>query len=181
MAGKFKIDQRAVRQMSREIEKEFAKNPVRVPVQGNARGVEGAGGTNHTTVNYGPVITINGDGAQIAWDNNEVNQTSHVQKEEVVTPGYEPVAQALKDILGGLSETGIDVGDQAMVVDESIEVLEEITKPEPDQGVVKRGLALVKGVLSPVATGLQEGISENAKQWAITGIKSLTAAALVLA
>lgn len=61
-----------------------AKNPVRVPLQADHSGLQLPAAT--TVNNYnGPVVTVTGDHAQLAWNNNDVaqNQTATEQ----VAPG----------------------------------------------------------------------------------------------
>lgn len=53
----FEINKQAIRKMGRQIEKEFAKNHVRVPLEADASGVTFPAGT--ITNNYhGPVVTM---------------------------------------------------------------------------------------------------------------------------
>lgn len=185
--AKVSINKRAIDKMMKEIQREFDQYPVTVPVQAEPRPSASwettlnkrppAREQGPTTVYNGPVVinnVTNGAGAQVAWGNEQVTQTSNTQNQ--IAEGYEPLSQALTEILKGLSDSGLDEGDQAMVREEAEKVLHEVTKPGPDQTLVKRAVATVKGALSPLATGLQEGVSESAKNWAMTGLKVLTAA-----
>lgn len=183
--AKVSINKRGVDKMMKEIQREFDQHSVTVPVTAERpvfRAIQEpttAKEAGPTTVYNGPVVinnVTNGDGAQVAWGNEQVTQTSNTQNQ--IASGFEPVAQALAKVLEGLPNAGLDAADQEMVREETDKVLHEVTKTEPDQGLVKRGVALVKGVLSPVATGAQEGISESAKGWASTAIKMLTTAVI---
>lgn len=66
MAGEFKINKQAIRKMTQEIEKEIAKNPVRVPLEADPTGMTFPA-TSVTNNYHGPVVTVNGDNAQLAW------------------------------------------------------------------------------------------------------------------
>ena len=68
MAGGFKINKQGIRKMTRDIEREFAKNPVKVPLEADPGAVSLPAAT--TVHNYhGPVVTVSGYHAQIAWGN----------------------------------------------------------------------------------------------------------------
>lgn len=84
MASRFKIDKQGIHQMSRDIEREFAKHPVRVPLEADPETVSLP---SAATVNnyHGPMVTVNGDHAQIAWDNKEVDPTQ--DRVEQIAPG----------------------------------------------------------------------------------------------
>jgi hypothetical protein len=60
----FKINKQGIRNMAREIEREFAKNPIRVPVETEYDGVYPA--VASVTNYHGPVVTVTGDNAKIA-------------------------------------------------------------------------------------------------------------------
>ena len=68
MASDFKINKQGIAKLQRELEREFARNPIRVPIVAEAS-IGGASGG--MVVNYnGPVVTVNGDHAQLAWSND---------------------------------------------------------------------------------------------------------------
>lgn len=151
MVGGFKINKQGIRQMSREIEREFAKHPVRVPLEADQRDVSLPRAT--TVINYhGPVVTVNGDHSQIAWDNKSV-QHSQARRAQIA-PGYEKLAQLLADVLASMPSFGLDETDEADLRTSAEAVLEEVVKPEPDQTVVRRGVTFVKGLLAPIGAGL---------------------------
>lgn len=172
MANGFKINKQAIRTMSREIEREFAKNPVRVPLEAdhNALSLPVA-----TTVNnyHGPVVTVNGDHAQLAWDNQSVTQVqTHIEQ---VAPGYEQLAQLLTDILASLSTFQLDEPDRSELRENAHLVLQEVVKSEPDQGIVRRGVTLIKGLLAPVSAGLGKAATEETADAARQVINALGA------
>lgn len=158
MAGGFKINKQAIKKMSRDIEREFAKHPVRVPLEADHRGVSLPAAT--TVNNYhGPVVTVNGDHAQVAWGNRDVQQDSDAS--EQVAPGYEQLAQLLTDMLASLSRLGLGEPDAADLRETAEDVLREVTHEEPNPGTVRRGVTFIKGLLAPVAAGLGKAVTQE--------------------
>lgn len=167
--------------MSKELEREFAKHPVKVPLTMDTP----SGGTTRTGDIYnGPVVHIHGDGAQVAWNNDTVTQTSSLARQEV-TPGFEPIATAVGQILEGIANSGLQADEISEVEETGKAVLAEVVKEEPDKTFIKRSLTMLKGLLSPIAIGAQDGVTdaaqETANEWAATGIKALIAASALLA
>jgi hypothetical protein len=66
--------------MKREIQREFDKHPISVPVQADPATTFGTG----ATVYNGPVVNVHGDHAQIAWGNRDVSQNQ--EHEQVIAP-----------------------------------------------------------------------------------------------
>lgn len=170
MASGFKINKQAIRKMTRELEREFAKNPVRVPLQADASDVRLPAAT--TINNYhGPVVTVTGDGAQLAWDNHDVTQgQTNVQQ---VATGYEEVADLVTRLLAGLVTFELDPEDQAELVEASETILHETVKDQPDRGVVRRGVTMLKGLLAPVASGISKAVTDETAEMARDVITSL--------
>lgn len=96
--GRVSVDRDGVARMMREIQQEFDKHPIRVPVQTDGPATTGSSG--NTTIYNGPVIHGNADGAQLAWGNSTVHQTQH--HAEQIAPGFEAIAQAVVRTLEGL-------------------------------------------------------------------------------
>lgn len=184
-SGGFSIDKRAVAKMMREMQREFDKHPVRVPVEtAPARGLEatlssarndleaqlaGAGTKNY----FGPVIHVTGDRAQLAWGNGSVVQ-GQGEVEQQIAPGFEQIAAAVARILQDLPAADLPADDAQTAEDAASEVLREVVRDEPDRAVVRRGLAAVKGVLSPLAMGMHRGAAEGTQDWARTAVEQLT-------
>lgn len=164
----FKINKQAIARMTREIQREFDKHPISVPIHADNPDLHERG----TTVYNGPVVNVQGDRAQIAWGNRDVYQRSKDQQE--IAPGYEAITQALVSTLEHLTEVGLDHEDRTTAEDAANQVLSEVTKDHPDPGVIKRGVAVVKGILAPLALGAQAGISDSAREWAKTAVEQLT-------
>ena len=55
------------------------------------------------------------------------------------------------------------------------EILEEVTRPEPNRGLVKRGVMALKGFLAPIVAGLSTGAAQGVQEWARTAIGQLDA------
>lgn len=164
----FKINKQAIERMTREIQREFDKHPISVPVQAHSPELQERG----TTVYNGPVVNVHGDRAQISWGNRDVYQGRTEQQE--IAPGFEAITQALVSTLGHLAEVGLDEEERSTAEQAANEVLGEVTKGHPDSGVVKRGVAVVKGILAPLALGVRAGVSDSAREWAKTAVEQLT-------
>jgi hypothetical protein len=169
VAGGFKINRQGIQRMAREIEREFAKHPVRVPIEADPSGLTWAPAV--TVNNYhGPVVTVTGDHAQLAWSNDTVNQTQ--DRVEQIAPGYEDLARTLTDLLANLTVLGLG-DDEADARDNTEAVLSEIVKETPDPGVVKRGLTMIKGLLAPIATGVRLAVTAESTEAAQHVIQAL--------
>jgi hypothetical protein len=79
----------------------------------------------------------------------------------MVAPEYESVATAVAEVLRGLPGPGLTEEESQAAESTPRDVLAEVVKPEPDQGLVRRGLAALRGFLAPVLLGAQLG----AKKW----------------
>ena len=157
MASGFKINKQGIRNMAREIEREFAKNPVRVPLTMDANGVALPAAT--TVNNYnGPTVTVTGDYAQIAWGNSDVKQTQQTQQ---IAPGYENLARLLTDLLASVDSFGLSAEDVDEVRESAGSVLSEVVTGEPRPSFVKRGVTMIKGLLAPIAAGASKAVTEE--------------------
>ena len=54
------------------------------------------------------------------------------------------------------------------------EVLREVEAPTPSHTVIRRALAMVKGILGPIALGVTSGAGEGAQELTKTAIEHLT-------
>lgn len=164
------INKRAIAKFTRDVQREFEKNPIRVPIEGDTSGIgfQPAG----TVTNYhGPVVTVTGDNAQIAWDSETVEQSQkHVTQ---IVPGYEQLAQLLTDMLANLSNFTLGEDDETDARESAQTVLREVVKEQPDQGIVRRGVNMLKGVFAPIATGAAAGVSAESANAAQTLIEML--------
>jgi hypothetical protein len=166
------IDRRAVARMMKDIQREFDKHPIRVPVEVEDPKLLAESPSFGTRIYNGPVIHGNANGAQLAWNSENVSQTA-VTRTEQIAPGFEAIAQAVVRTLEELPVVGLPEGEQREAEAAANEVLVEVTQPDPDHGKIRRGIAALKGFLAPIATGLSKGSGDGAQQWAKTAIEQL--------
>lgn len=170
MAKDFKINKQGIRKMTRELEREFAKNPVRVPVE--AARPQTSLPPAQTVNNYnGPVVNVAGDNAQIAWGNKNAHQSQ--EQVEQVAPGYEQVAQLVTDLLANLAAFPLDPEEQEEVRSNADLVLSEVTKPQPDRTAIQRSVTMLKGLFAPIASGVRNAVEGHTTQRATDLIDSL--------
>lgn len=169
------IDKRVIARMMRDMQREFDKHPIKIPLKADDQNVSysaGQGLLSPATMIYnGPVFHGDANGAQLAWGNHTVNQTANRTKQ--VAPGFEPLAQAVVRTLEQLGGAGLPDEDLEDAEVAGNEVLDEVTKAEPDRGLIRRGLSALKGFLAPVAMGISAGGTEGAQEWAKTAIEHL--------
>lgn len=107
---------------------------------------------------HGPVVIVTGGQANVAWDGGHIDQSTIQQ----VTAGFEELASAVGEALKLLaSDQGIDPDDRGIADEAGTCVLQEVVKPDPDKGLIKRSLAILRGVLT---SATQAASSETAKQ-----------------
>lgn len=170
MAKGFEINKRAIRKMTQDIEREFAKNPVKIPLEADTSGVHLPAAA--TVNNYhGPVVTVTGDNAQIAWENDNVSQTQN--RVEQIAPGYEDLARLVTDLLANLDTLALEGTDAEDVRANADAVLGEVVKEKPDQSAIKRGVTMLKGLLAPVATGIGAAVTAESAETARQVIEGL--------
>jgi hypothetical protein len=163
------INKREIERMMRDIQREFDKHPIRVPVQTDVRSLPADTTAASTTIYNGPVIHGNADGAQLAWGNQTVIQHQTQQ----VAPGFEAIAQAVVSTLTQLPAAGLAEEDRQDAEAAANAVLSEVAQAAPDRGKIRRALVTLRGFLAPVATGLVTGAGEGALEWAKTAIEQL--------
>lgn len=163
MANGFEINPQGIREIQRELEREFAKHPIRVPLTVDAEGVAPPHGV---VVNYhGPVVTVHGDHAQLAWNNETVNQHQDV---EDIAVEYAQLADVVTQVLALLDRLDLSQDDADDARSEARGVLTEVTNPSPDRGVVRRGVTMLKGLLAAAGAGVGTAVTaetaEHARQ-----------------
>jgi hypothetical protein len=122
---------------------------------------------------HGPVFNAGVSGAQIAWNNDTVTQNQ--QNNSVVAPGFEALAALVTDLLRQLPQMGLADQDREDTEAAANEVLEAITQQDPpEEGRLRRLLAVLKGALAPIATGVVTGTALEAQEWARKAIEGLT-------
>jgi hypothetical protein len=160
-----KINREGIRRMSQELEREFAKHPVRVPIQADPQGPAWPLPSATTVNNYhGPVVTVNGDGTQLAWNNANVHQ-SH-ERVEQVAPGYEHLAQIITDLLANVDRLSLPEADVEDLRSNADAVLQQVTTEDPDQGIIRRAVTMIKGLLAPVGVGIGDAVNDQSAEMA---------------
>lgn len=124
--------------------------------------------------NYdGPVFNAEVSGAQFAWNNNTVSQNQ--QNNSAVAPGFEALALLVTTLLRELPQAGLADPDREDAESAAREVLATIARPDaPEDGRLRRALAMLRGALAPVATGVVAGTAAGAQEWAQKAIEGLT-------
>ena len=171
MAKGFVINQRGIEEFTQALQREFDKRPIHVPVLG--ANFEAAQYPVEATINnyHGPVVTVHGDNAQLAWGNETVDQQhNHVDD---IAPGFEELAAQVATILASLPSLGLAEEEQAEVKSQGEQLLKEVTKKTPDVGIIRRSIVMIKGLLAAVASGIREGISQESADAARSVIKGL--------
>jgi hypothetical protein len=170
----FKIYPEAIEAMVEEIREEFAKHPIRIPVEADAPTVQGRFGDTHIYQGDGPIIQMSGDHAQLAWGTQgSVHQGGQSQE---IAPGFELIAQAVASTLAGLSAAGLDEGDAREAQAAGEEALKEIEAGAPDRSRLRRAVTTLRGYLTPIAMSLASGAGQGTKDWAHTAVEQLTRA-----
>jgi len=165
------INKAEIARMMRDIQCEFDRHQIRVPINADTPNLPAAGTTN---VYNGPVFHGDANGAQLAWNNAMANQTQN--QVEQITPGYEALALAVTKTLERIADVGLTEDDRVEAESVATEILHEVTQPEPSPGRIRRGLAALKGFLMPIAYGAQAGAAEEARELARTAIDHLGSA-----
>ncbi|RKT56141.1 hypothetical protein [Saccharothrix australiensis] len=128
-------------------------------------------GADAVTNHHGPVFHGDVKDAQLAWNNTTVIQNqAHTEQ---VAPGFEDVARVVADVLGRLSDLGLPAADERDAAENAHAVLAEVVRPEPDPGVIRRGLTAIKGTLAQLAAGLVAGAADGSTELARELVKSL--------
>jgi hypothetical protein len=170
--GSSGVDHRAIARLMGNIQKEFDKHPITVPIQAEGPDVPSNYGVTHVYNGDGPVIQIQGDNAQLAWETNGTVQQGGQSQQ--IAPGFEAIAQALANTLQGLSGIGLSAEDETDARAAGAEALQEITAAQPDTSRIRRAVTALKGLLAPVAMGLSHGAAEGAQGWAHTAVEQLS-------
>lgn len=174
MAKGFQINERGMKDMERQLQRRVAKMSIKVPVTAVPADVASFGGGGATVVNnyHAPVVTVNGDNAQLAWNSESVNQSQTSE----IAEGYSPLAAAVSELLASLEALGLGEDDAKAVQDESHAVLTEVTKAEPDAEVVKRKVVTLRGLLAPVLIGVSNAVTGESAETARDLLEKLTTA-----
>ncbi|WP_147141763.1 hypothetical protein [Nocardia ninae] len=124
---------------------------------------------------HGPVVQMTGDGstAQLAWGNRgPVNQGQSTASQ--IAPGYEQLATVLTDLLAQLPALGLATDDDTDFRETTETVLAEVVREEPNQGLIRRSVAALKGYLAQIAAGTAQAATDEATEFARTAIEGLS-------
>lgn len=172
--AKVTINKRGIARMMRDVQKEFDKHPIQVPIQADPQINPGGHPTPGTTIYNGPVFHGNADGAQLAWNNSgEINQ--QVSHGDQVAPGFEPLAQAVALVMQGLATVELADDDRRDAEEAAAEIVTEVTTDQPDPGKIRRAVKVLKGVLAPIGAGVAGAATAESQEWARTAIDQLGA------
>lgn len=164
--------------IQKEFDREAKRNPIRMPLQ--VEPISPHAPWHHSqpdVVNYtynGPVV--NGDGSRVQFAANIQGDVNQNQSEQVAD-GYEEIAQLVDHVLRAVTRFELDEPERKYAKEEAEAVLAEVAKDSPDNSVISRGLAALRGFLSPLALGMQEAVTEESKEVATGLIRALGEAA----
>jgi hypothetical protein len=154
--------------LAEEIHAAFAEHPISTPLDADSSGVVMPGTTPHYD---GPLVRVDGDDVALVWDNPTAE---HGQASvDPIAPGYETLAEALVRVLQSAGSLALSREDTAQVELTTNEVLVEVTKTEPNLGLVKSGVNIVKGLMSGTALGLTEGVPQESRDLAVQVIDQI--------
>lgn len=176
MGSKVTINKQAIAKMQREIQREFDKRPIRVPISAESPQIPGQ--SYATTVNHyhAPVVTISGDRAQVAWGDGGILQNQDAISE--VTPGYEAVANIVAEVLAKLGDLALTPDEEEEVQENGERLLAEVVKSEPDKGIIRHATTMLRGLLASAATGLNQAVTSESSEFARQAIAALGQAIL---
>lgn len=182
MASGYRVNKQVIRRMTRDIQRELDRNPVEVPVRAEPLGSHVRRDARWNLVqdpatqivnNYGPVVTVNGDHAQVAWGDGSITQGQTVEK---ITPGFEALAQIVAEILEAAANVDLTESERDEFTQEATAVLKETTKESPENSVVRRSVRALMGFLAPTAAaraGAEKAVTDEAAQQAAQWIEQL--------
>jgi AbiTii len=171
--AKVTINKREIARMARDMQKEFNKHPIRVPIEADPQLPPMAGTT--ITNNFGVIFHNTADGAQVALNTGGDVQQQQNQGDQVA-PGYELIAQAVAHVMEGLARVELADDDRQDAEEAAAEIVTEVTTAQPNTGKVRRAVKVLKGALAPVAAGLTAATTTEVQEWARTAIDQLGAA-----
>ena len=123
------------------------------------------------TINHGPVFHGASQGGQFAWGNRDVAQQQNITQQ--VAAEFQPLAEAVVTILQQLPAYGLAPQDQQDIEAAANEVLAEVQQEQPEPGKLRRGVAMLKGFLFPIA---KEAARQEVRQLAQQGLDQITTA-----
>lgn len=160
--------------IQKEFDREAKRNPIRMPLQVEPTRPPHQWENSHpTVVNHtynGPVV--NGDGSRVQFATNIQGNVNQKQSEKVKN-GYEEIAQLVDRVLQIATSFELNETERKYAEEEAESVLAEVTKESPDNSVISRGLAAMRGFLSPLVMGLNEAVTDESKEVAASLIREI--------
>lgn len=160
--------------LQKELDREARRNPLRLSVNADVAPTSSTG----PLVSPSPVVqhfngpVVVGDGTRVQFASNVDGNVEQHQIREVAS-GYEDVVKLLDDLLQALPAIGLSDGEARKIVEETEAVLTEVTVEEPNKTLLRKGIDRLKGLLSPVALGLNDAVKDESKAVAIDFIQQL--------
>lgn len=165
----FKINKKGVQAMTRELAKEFSKNPIEIPVyasrldlsQGetNADGQRPASVVNNFTINAAPH-------SQLAVNAHEIHQEMNLSGSDEKT---EELKDLLTEIYQKIDSLNLSDEDELELSETISKASAEFSKQHPDKERLKDFIRLIKRILSPLAmsslSGVSTAVGNIAEQW----------------
>jgi len=110
----------------------------------------------------------------MAWQSHDFTQNRNDGQQ--ITPGFEPLAQAIADLVQSLPTLGLSAQEQQDVQDVVDEVAGEIVQDPPNTGRLRRAGAALRGFLLPIASGAVAGVSDQVREEAGKLVEHLSSA-----
>lgn len=174
------------RSLQRDFEREAKRNPIRIPIEPESipqvRNVSSEQKSpnlpmvQNNTYN-GPVV--HGDGASIQFASTISGDVSQNQEEQVAD-GFEQLAEVLGKLIASLPHLGLTEDEAGELATAANTVLQETTNEAPDHSLISRGVNQIKGLLSAVALGIKEALTDSSKETSLELIKELTDASAMI-
>jgi hypothetical protein len=133
----------------------------------------------NTHLHTSTTTNVTGDNNQIAAGiDGQVSQTMSVDNSYTVAAGYENVDQIVRNLLDQLPLLPLNESDQDDLRDDAQVVLGEILADEPDRKAIRRALNGLRGLLSPLLTGINQAVTAESAEIARHTIDHITASGL---
>lgn len=165
------IDRRAIAKFQKDLQREFDKRPIKIAIDADAEFADRPGKQSVVNHYHAPIVTVNGDQAQLAWGDGAVTQTQ--KRVSQIADGYEDIARIVAEVLAKLDVLQLNAEDNYDVRKSAETVLGEVVKAEPDRSAIRRGVTMLKGLLATVATGVNQSVATETAKFARGAIETL--------
>lgn len=174
------------RSLQRDFEREAKRNPIKIPIEPESIPQVRNVSSEQTSPNLpmvqnntynGPVV--HGDGASIQFASTISGDVSQNQEEQVAD-GFEQLAGVIGKLIASLPHLGLTEDEAGELSAVANTVLQETTNEAPDHSLISRGVNQIKGLLSAVALGFKEALTDSSKETSLELIKELTDASAMI-